>query len=151
MGWEHKIRVNDYECWITQTMRDLNGQILLYEVEEPRQYRDTKIIPDILCILKCGGKGYLFFIEVDLGTEDIPYVKSKLESYKDYYMSRQWVAEPWAKAFKTPTFPRVLFLTEDNRPKRLEALQDYTKESQIRFMFGSHNQFQPLLESIIKG
>jgi hypothetical protein len=150
LGWQHKVMVNEYECCITQLMTELDGQIILYEVEEVHALRDTKLIPDILCLLKVNGKGYLFFIEVDMGTEDIPYVKAKLDMYKDYYMSRQWVVKPWGKVFKTPTFPRVLFLTE-NRPKRRKTLQDYTGDSQVRFFFGSHDSFKDLLMGIIKG
>lgn len=151
LGWEHKVMLNDYECAIVSSMRNLGGKILLYEVEEIHPFNDTKLIPDILCVLSCGGKGYIFFIEVDMGTEDIPYVKAKLESYKDYYISRAWVNKPWAKMFKTPTFPRVLFITENNRSKRVESLREYAAESSIRFVFGYHAEFTDILEGIIKG
>jgi len=151
LGWEHKVMLNDYECSMIQIMRDLGGEILLYEVEEPHLYGDNRIIPDIMCLFKCNGKGYVFFIEVDMGTEDIPYIKSKLEAYKDYYMSQQWVSKPWAKMFKTRTFPRVLFLTENGRDKRVSTLEEYTKDSSIRFMYETHNGFRKLMEVIIKG
>lgn len=148
LGWQHKVMLNEYECMI----RQMGLEVLMYEVEEPHLFgNDSKLIPDILCLLKCSGKGYLLIIEVDMGTEDVPYVKSKLELYKDYYISRQWVNKPWAKIFKTPTFPRVLFMTENNRPKRIETLQEYTKESQIRFLYGSHDQFITMMEGILKG
>ncbi|MMZ43633.1 hypothetical protein D1872_51970 [compost metagenome] len=151
LGWEHKVMLNTYECSIVQFLRDIKGDMILYEVEEPHQYGDSKLIPDILCLFKHNNKGYVFFIEVDMGTEDIPYIKSKLESYKDYYISQQWVTKPWARMFKTPTFPRVLFLTEDNRPKRISSLSEYTEGSSIRFMHGTHNQLRVILDNIVKG
>lgn len=151
LGWEHKVMLNDYECSIRRIVAELGGEVLQYEVEEPHPYNDSKIIPDILCLIRCNGKGYIFFIEMDLGTEDVPYVKSKLDLYVDYYMSRAWVSKPWAKTFKTPTFPRVLFFTEEGRGKRKTALQDHTKESSIRFRFGSHSELEFILKDIMKG
>src|SRR6185312_61469 len=67
LGWRHIIKINDYECDI----RELEGvEVLEYDIENPLPYNDTRLIPDIFCFLKSGGRGYLFFIEVDLGTEN---------------------------------------------------------------------------------
>jgi hypothetical protein len=149
LGWEHKVLINDYECWITQAIKELGGSIVDYRVEEPLPYGDTKVIPDIFCMLKSKGKGYLFFIEVDLGTEDLPYVKGKIDNYGSYYLSKQWTKQDWAKMFKTPAFPRILFLTENGKPKRMQALQEYTTEGALRFHYGHHRDFKDLLTSII--
>jgi hypothetical protein len=151
LGWEHKVMLNDYECQIVECMREWGGAIRLYEVEEPHPYNDTTIKPDITALLQCGGKGYIFFIEADMGTEDIPYVKKKIEAYKDYYISNRWHSRPWNKTFKNPVFPRVLFLTEDDRPKRIQTLKEYCEGSNIRFFFGTHSEFKSILQSIIKG
>jgi hypothetical protein len=151
LGWEHRIALNEYECIIRQTVKLLGAEIKLYQVEQPHAYLDTKLIPDINCLITCNGKGYLFFIEVDLGTEDIPYVKRKLDSYVDYYMSREWLKEPWARVFKIPTFPRVLFLTENKRTKRQNSLQEHTKDSGVNFLIDFHENFREILRGIVKG
>ncbi len=48
----------------------------------------------------------MYFVEVDLGTEDLPYVK-KIDSYVKYYASKAWIKEKWA-GLGSPVFPRVL-------------------------------------------
>lgn len=151
LGWEHKVMINEYECQIREITKSLGGQVVSYHTETPLPYNDTKLIPDIFCLIKCNGRGYMFFIEVDLGTEDIPYVKSKIDSYTDYYTSRAWVRQSWAKVFKTPTFPRVLFLTENDRTKRINSIREYTKGLSVRFFTDDHNGFYNMLEGIIKG
>ena len=151
LGWEHGVMINDYECRLRQFFGASQSTILKYEVENPLPYNETKLIPDIFFLVKHEGKGYLFFIEVDLGTEDIPYVKRKIDSYVDYYTSRFWLKESWAKVFKTPTFPRVLFLTEDNRPRRVDTLTEYSKDMSVRFFIGDHEGFTDMLKGIIKG
>lgn len=151
LGWEHKVLVNDYECEIVSWCRQNEASIRIYTSEAPLLYNDCKIIPDILCLLVKNGKGYLFFIEVDTGTEDMPYVKKKLDNYVDYYLSKTWTAESWSNLFKTPTFPRVIFLTEEGRTKRVTALQDYTKDISVRFHFGFHSHLQSFLDGIVKG
>lgn len=147
LGWGHKVAINDYECLI----RSLGAEIVTYEVEQFYNYNDCKIIPDITCLIRCNGKGYLFFIEVDLGTEDIPYIKSKIDSYTDFYRSRAWINTPWAKLFKIPTFPRILLFTQNGREKRKATLQDYTKESALRWRFGFHSEAVSILQDIMKG
>lgn len=150
LGWEHKVMLNEYECIIRETVAKLGGIVRLYWVEEPHPFHDTKVIPDITCLIVHNKKGYLFFIEVDLGTEDIPYIKTKIDNYKDYYLSKQWVATQWAKVFKSPVFPRILFLTQEGRKKRQITLQDYTKESGLRFQFGFHSELESTLTEIMK-
>jgi hypothetical protein len=145
LGWEHKVMINDYEIALR------NYQVIKYDVEEHHPFGDNILIPDIFCLIKHEGKGYLFFIEVDLGTEDIPYVKRKLDSYSQYYMSKAWTRKDWAKIFKTPVFPRVLFLTENGRTKRKKTLEEYTRDSGIRYVVGFHNELGDILDSIIKG
>lgn len=151
LGWEHKVMINEYECYVQQITKALGGSILDYKVEEPIYFNDIKLIPDIFCFLKCNGKGYVFFIEVDMGTEDIPYIKNKLDVYRDLYLSHSWVNTDWCKKFKTPIFPRLMFITENDRPKRVKTLQEYTKESSIRHYFGYHNEFEDMFIDIIKG
>jgi hypothetical protein len=151
LGWEHKVALNDYECWIRKVVEELGGQITLYEVEEANPYLDSMLKPDVMCLIKYNGKGFLFFIEVDMGTEDVPYIKNKINSYVDYYASKQWTKRQWAKLFKTPTFPRVLFFTENGRTKRINSLEEYTKDMSVRFIFGYHNNFREKLIDILKG
>jgi len=120
-------------------------------VEEPYYYGDTKIIPDVFIFIACGGKGYVFYLEVDLGTEDIPYIKDKLDKYKEYYMSRAWVKEKWTKAFDVSPFPRMLFITEDGRSKRVKTLSNYVEGGSVDFRFMYHSEFKEVFSSILKG
>jgi hypothetical protein len=151
LGWEHIVMLNEYECRIREFFNGVQDEVLMYNVEEPLYYNDTKIIPDIFCLIKHNGKGYLFFIEVDLGTEDIPYVKKKIDSYVDYYTSRAWLQQKWSRVFKIPTFPRVLIFTENNRPKRVNTLREYTKEMSVRFHIDEHDNLFKVLNNITKG
>jgi Replication-relaxation len=151
LGWEHVVMVNDYHCKIKEFFKGEGNGIIKSWTEEPLPYNDTRLIPDIMFIAKYGGKGYLFCIEVDLGTEDVPYVKKKLSSYTDYYLSKMWLGTEWAKVFKTPTFPRVLLMTENGRTKRVNSLREHVKDSGIRFFVEEHQHFMPLLKHIVKG
>lgn len=145
LGWEHKVLLNEYECIIRTIVNDISGNILFYKVEENISFLDTQFVPDIFLMIEHLGKGYLFFVEVDLGTEDIPYIKRKIKLYKDYYLSKSWIVEDWAKLFSVPTFPKVLFFTNDGRYKRIETLQNYVSELSIRFHFGFHSEFEGVL------
>lgn len=149
LGWEHKILLNEYECNIRALINDINADILIYKVEEPVIFFGNQLIPDIFLIIEYLGKGYVFFIEIDLGTEDIPYIKRKINSYKDYYLSRNWIKEDWVKLFSIPTFPRILFMTVDGRWKRVESLQSYVSELSIKFHFGFHSEFKDIVMSCL--
>lgn len=149
LGWEHRVLINQYECDIKRIASSVGGEVMDFRVEESWAYSDTKLIPDIFCLIKCNGKGFPLILEVDLGTEDIPYVKGKVDNYHKYYMSKEWTRLDWSRKFKNPHFPRVLFLTED-RGKRISTLKEYTKDSIVRFSFGSHNEFESMLVNIIQ-
>ncbi|AGY47006.1 plasmid replication-relaxation protein [Bacillus phage CampHawk] len=150
LGWEHKVKLNDYECLIKKTVSELGGKVLLYQTEKALTFGDTKIIPDIFFLISCNKKGYMYFVEVDLGTEDLPYVKKKIDSYMKYYASKAWIREKWAGVFGSPVFPRVLFLTEEGRTKRVKALTEYTKDMSVKFRFGFHSDLKDLLGKMAK-
>lgn len=149
LGWEHRVLINQYECNIRRIVSSLGGEVIEYITEESWKYGDGKIIPDIFCLIKCNGKGFPLILEVDLGTEDIPYVKGKIDNYHKYYMSKEWTKLGWCSKFKNPKFPRVLFLTE-GRGKRVSTLKEYTKDSILRFSIGTHSEFEDTLVSIIQ-
>lgn len=151
LGWRHMVSLTEYRCGIQEVCNEIRGKVLVYEVEQPHKFGQKTLKPDIFCLISIGGKGKLLFIEVDLGTEDVEYVKAKLDSYRDYYMSKAWVSLEWAKIFKTPIFPRVLLLTENNRPKREKTLHDHVKESMLKYHIGSHETFKSILGDILKG
>lgn len=143
-GWEHKVEINECECVIKDLVSALKGDVLLYSVEEMNEYTDEagekrKIVPDILCILRINGRGYLLIIEVDMGTEDIPTLKNKLDSYRSWYISKCWANSAWSTLFRTPAFPRVLFMCKDAGNRRLGILREYTEGSSIRFTFSSED------------
>jgi len=144
LGWEHKVLINEYEC----VLKNIDGQLIKYIVEDPIPYNDTKLIPDIACVIRHDTKGYNLFLEIDLGTEDIPRVKEKLDNYKHLYLSEAWKSHPICSIFKTKVFPKVLFFTKGVR--RIKTLQEYTKESSIQFRFYLHEQAKDILEKIKK-
>lgn len=150
LGWEHKVFLNEYECIIYSLVKDIEAQILIYKVEEPILFLDTQLIPDIFLMIEYLGKGYLFYIEIDLGTEDIPYIKKKINSYKDYYLSKQWIMESWTQLFQKPTFPKILFITNDGRYKRTETLKSFTSELSIKCIFGFHSEFEIIFKSCLR-
>lgn len=151
LGWEHRIALNQYECLVRKVASQLGGRVRYYRTEQAHTYKDTRVIPDITCFITCNNKGYLFFIEVDLGTEDMPYVKRKLDSYVDYYLSKEWLKEQWAQVFKIPTFPRVLFMTENGRIKRQRALEEHIEGSSVQFLVDFHENFTDILGTLVKG
>lgn len=149
LGWEHRVLINEYECRLRSFAESIGASILDYKVEESWKYSDTRLIPDIFCLIKYNGKGFPLIIEVDLGTEDIPYIKNKIDNYHKYYMSKEWMSLDWSSRFKNPSFPRILFVTED-KGKRISTLSDYTKDSLLRFSFDSHSRFEDRLHSIFQ-
>lgn len=151
LGWEHRMMVNDYKCAIVESCKKVGAQLKMCTIEKPYLFNDTKIIPDITCLIIHKGKGYTFFIEVDLGTEDTAYIKRKVDNYKDYYLSKRWHTEKWAQVFKTPTFPQVLFFTENGRIKRKNSIEEYTEGSSIGFVYGFHEHFKSSLINLIGG
>lgn len=148
-GWEHKILLNDYECIICQLISNIGAKILIYKVEETILFSDKKFIPDIFILIEYQGKGFVFYIEVDLGTEDIPYIKRKINQYKDYYLSKQWLLEKWVELFEIPTFPHILFLTNNGRHKRIETLKNFTDELSIKCTFGFHSEIEMIIKSCL--
>jgi hypothetical protein len=150
-GWEHKVTLNEYECMIREVTNEIGAEVKMYEVEKSHPYLDTKLIPDIFCLIKYKGKGYTFFIEVDLATETVPQLKDKIDSYRDYFLSKSWTKQPFASLFKNPMFPRILLFTEENHTRRVNILEEYTDEWSLRFTYGFHSQFKQKLEDILKG
>lgn len=150
MGWKHRIALNDYECRIREYCNSHDLSIIKIESEKDHPYHNTKIIPDIFLFIKNNTKGHLFFIEVDLGTEDLPYVKDKMQGYVNYYMSKSWIREKWARVFKNPTYPQVIFLTEEGRNSRVKSIQDHVNSYSLKFHVGFHSELTKILNSIIK-
>lgn len=150
LGWEHRVLINDYECHLVQLMHELGGSILAYESERPHSFGDTILIPDIFCLFKISKRGFMFFIEVDLGTEDIPRLKHKLDLYTQYYLSKSWLQHDWAHIFHIPTFPRVLLFTEEGYQRRLNVLQEHTRDALVEFYFGFHNEFPQAIRRFVE-
>jgi len=152
LGWEHIVTLNDYKCRITQFFKKIGGKVLYCELEQTCRFSGKKLIADIILIVQHNKKGHSFIIEVDLGTENLPFLKKKIDSYRDYYLTKTWVGEPWARVFKTPVFPRVLLMTENGRVGRINSLREYTKDSGgIRFLVDQHNNLEKIFHSITKG
>jgi len=150
-GWEHKVMLNEYECQIREVVKELGGIITIYEVERRHNYLDTRIVPDIFCFIKCNGKGYPLFIEVDLATETVQQLKDKTDAYREYFLSKSWLKQSWTKVFKSPSFPRILLFTEEGLSKRKDSVTKYTDEWSLRFIIGSHSEFKDKLKDILKG
>ena len=151
LGWEHRIMLNEYKCSMVEVCKSIGAQLKLCWIERPYLYNDTKLIPDMTCLILYNNRAHLFFVEVDLGTEDTLYIKKKIDSYKDYNMSRRWHKEKWSQIFKTPTFPKILFFTENGRMKRKLTLENYTSDSSINFLYGFHENFKASLINMLSG
>lgn len=150
-GWEHKVMLNEYECNIRQFIGDIGAKIVEYDVEESNPYNDTEIIPDIFMMIIHNKIGYVMFIEADMGTENVPAIKKKIERYNAYALSRAWLNRSWTKRFTKPPFPRVIFLTEEGRIKRLQSIKQHINDApMIKWHLGFHSQLNQILASIIK-
>lgn len=124
--WRHHSLIIDAECAIRKEF-----DVVLMEQEERRIFgRDRILIPDILTIVRVQNKGGAFFLEVDMGTEDIGIIREKVERYKQYYWSRAWMREKWVGLFKAPIFPSLIFLNNSSEQRR-EAIRRCTKESNL--------------------
>lgn len=150
MGWEHQITINQIECYLKELSNEIGIVMKLFQVEKKMEYNDTRIIPDILCLIISKNRGFLFFIEVDMNTENTKILKDKIDNYVNYYSSKVWVGEKWARLFKTPTFPRIIMLTEAGKERRKKSLQDYSKDQPLDFLVGFHEDFKTIVKSIIK-
>jgi hypothetical protein len=143
--------INEYECRLRKMCEESSLSMPMYIVEPEYKYGDRKIKPDIVCLIANNKIGHLFFIEVDMGTEDIPYIKDKLTNYTEYYSSRLWIQEKWARVFRSPSFPKLIFLTEDGRSRRVESIRKHSKDLPISVTVGEHKDLCSMIESMTKG
>jgi hypothetical protein len=152
--WRHVVAINDYEILIRDIVRDMGGEVLYYTVEREIKYAHTCVKPDILCLIRWEGKPSLFIVEVDLDTEDMKTLKNKVHNYKACYLSGAWRNTKWARAFKTdrPPFPKILFFTEDDRPKRVKTLKEYVKDTgSVKFQADHHCNAREIIVDTIMG
>lgn len=119
--WRHHMQIIDTECYLRK-----NYNVRFVYQEKSRRFGPLKqkLIPDLFAFIRSEKQGDVFFIEVDMGTEDIGKVKYKIDRYNEYYWSRDWRKEDWTKRFVEPPFPCLIVTTVDKH-QRINALREY--------------------------
>jgi hypothetical protein len=146
-NWRHQSMVMDLYCAVIKGNR--RGDWESKYLEPERKQASTSLIPDLIAIIKKDGKGVAFFIEVDRSEKRESDEKKKLRQYRDWYLSKTWVEEQWAKVTPKPFFPVVLYLFDETKPRwrrRASTLKKEAKELGLKSVFIGYHEFEDYLE-----
>jgi hypothetical protein len=154
-GWRHRVAINDYEILVRDIVNGLGGKVLQHKTEKPVPYGNNTVIPDLFFMVHCDGRTSVFFVEVDRGSEDVPFLAKKFDKYRECFRYKQWMKMEWAKAYAkaygSVPFPKVLLFTEDGRSKRVESLRSRSGSTQmLTFIIDYHCNAEETIGAIIK-
>lgn len=149
--YKHQSLVLDTYCALVVGHREKDWQAkhLVTEVG----YQSSGLIPDLTAILRRENKGTILFIEVDRSEKKESVEKAKLLKYKEWELSRNWVAEPWNQHLPKPYFPTVVYLFDESRPRwkrRLGVLQKYSEQIGLRSVFLGITNFRSYLIAALR-
>ena len=156
-NFRHINGVNQLEVDTILLCEQLGCMKLLWELEKPKSFKhnDSQIIliPDVLMVLDVGGRKLAAFIEYDTGSEGIrekepKVLKDKILNYRKYRTSKLWEDEEWQRFFSAPTFPILLFVTDDE--KRIEFFQHKADESKIKTISMHTTKYREVLKKLIE-
>lgn len=109
---------------VTLTLADRRGDFELLELEaEPACWRPLgaqQLRPDLFVSLGAEEYEYRYFIEIDLGTESLPRLIAKCQTYDAYYRTG-------AEQRRHGVYPRVLWIMHDEH--RTAKLRDLIERS----------------------
>jgi hypothetical protein len=112
------------ELVVTLTLGERGGEFELLELQaEPACWRSLslqQLRPDLFVSLGAGDYEYRYFIEIDLGTESLPRLIAKCETYETYYRTG-------AEQENHGVFPHVLWIMHDEQ--RTVKLRDAIRRS----------------------
>lgn len=138
--WRHHLRIIDVEIILIEMCKRRNFTLHTIEKEYILDAPEKRIIPDLFIFI-INKSGYVCFIEIDMGTEDMIRLKNKIRDYEKYYLSNKWLELPWTSYFKDPPYPEILFITDDN-DKRIKEISRLLKESILTGTVMGWREFQ---------
>jgi 16S rRNA C967 or C1407 C5-methylase (RsmB/RsmF family) len=86
-------------------------------VDVETSYKSWPLIPDLLYIIKMTSRGYIFIIEVDRSEKKEKDELEKIQGYRDWQLSNQWLREPWATVMPSQRFPRIIYAFDESKPR----------------------------------
>lgn len=144
----HSSKVMDVYCLFVRMKREGLLEIKYESVEE--KAKTWPLIPDLFYIIRMNKKGYIFLIEVDRSEKKEKEELEKIQSYRDWQLSNQWLQEEWAKIMPTPRFPRIIYAFDEDKSKwkgRAKRFQRAADTMGLRLSTCGLSE----LENVIKG
>jgi hypothetical protein len=111
----HSAGILDVHCAITEMEHEGELEIKYHAIEQ--RHPSWPLIPDLLYILRMEKKGYICIVEVDRCEKKEKDEIEKIESYRDWQLSNQWLQEEWANIMPVPRFPRIIYAFDESKPK----------------------------------
>lgn len=111
----HTAGILDTHCTLTEMERKNELEIKYHAIEQ--RYSSWPLIPDLLYVIRMDKKGYIFIIEVDRSEKKEKHEVEKIQSYRDWQLSNQWLQEEWATIMPVPRFPRVIYAFDESKSK----------------------------------
>lgn len=96
---------------------------------------DYHIVPDLIVCFRKGRYGYKYLIEVDTGEKRESDECKKIEKYRDFELSGQWIKESWGELYRR-RFPMILYLfTSDEKrlKRRMNVFKKKAESVQCRY------------------
>lgn len=145
----HSARVLDAYCFLKEMER--SGELeIKYEATEANQ-KTWPLIPDLLYVLRIGKRGYTYLIEVDRSEKKEKEELEKIQSYRDWQLSNQWLQEDWAQIMPVPRFPRIIYAFDEEKSKwkgRAKRFQTFADTCGLRFSTCGLSQLQDLIRAL---
>lgn len=156
-NYRHINGVNQLEVETILIAEEHGYEILEWLLEEAKTFHfnneKATLIPDVLLIIKIEEELIGIFIEYDTGSEGLrekepKVITEKLKKYRRYSRTQLLLEEKWQKYFKQPTFPFLLFVTED--AKRIKFFNEEAKKMGLRALGVYHEKFKVVLPKLLE-
>lgn len=152
----HVNGINQLEVDTIKFCIENNWKLVRWDIENTRKFSSgaekIRLTPDVFAIFGFGNKPIISFLEYDTGTEDkgnskkFPMIDDKLNKYKKFLQSGQWMKEGWYKRLKGAGFPLLIFVTEDK--KRVEFVEKRGKELGLQLEVVLSQDYNSLLNKL---
>lgn len=148
--YNHHARILDVYCSLVELEREGIITIDYLKVCYSFKPKTANIEPDLIVAFRKGNYGYKYFIEVDTGEKKEKDELKKIERYREWELSTQWIKEEWAELYKR-RFPAVLYLcsgTERKAKRRISVLKEKAKQEECRGDFLLQDKWKEKIESL---
>lgn len=130
----HHARILDVYCLFYRLAR--LGEIEIDYLKVCYRYKPhtINIEPDLVVSFRKGNYGYKYLIEVDNCEKKETEELRKIEKYKDWELSSQWIKEEWAELYRR-RFPTVLYIfagSERKVKRRIKVFKDHAVQVECR-------------------